>query len=532
MNMRPLTLLGALSASLLFGFGCSSPEPERPTTGFELYTPATAETAEWPIHARPAEKPSVAYVWLEGILETSARRVDRIGAKPTPIAREMMIPLTAMFDAWACYDAKAVGTRLGGKLRRPEAERTRENKEIAMGYAALRCLEDLFPEDLEWVHQLAAQQGIDPAETTTDPATPAGIGNTVAATLLAYRHADGANQLGDREGSDGSAYSDYTGYAPTRGPDEEQDPDRWKNIPFAYPDGTPGYFYPDPLTPQWGSVKTVGYTDPEPYRTPGPPKADDPELRRQVDECIEANATLSLEQKALVELMRDGPRSTGQSGHWLRFAMDLSRREGYDLDTDVKLFFAVGCMAHDAFVMCWEEKYRHDSSRPYWYVRYFYAGQEVLGYAGPCEGFKHVPAEEWHPYSPASFVTPPFPGYPSGHATVSGACAKLLELFSGSDRFEFVAERVAGELTEADCTSYEMQAVDGVAAEDVPASKEVRLALPTFSATSTMAAESRLLGGYHIRCDNDDGLALGRKMAPDCFSDYKAYWEGTAKVLD
>ena len=39
--------------------------------------------------------------------------------------------------------------------------------------------------------------------------------------------------------------------------------------------------------------------------------------------------------------MRDGPRSTGQSGHWLRFAQDVSRRDQHDLDQDVKLFFAV-----------------------------------------------------------------------------------------------------------------------------------------------------------------------------------------------
>lgn len=251
-----------------------------------------------------------------------------------------------------------------------------------------------------------------------------------------------------------------------------------------------------------------------------------------MDECIQANATLTLRQKSIVELMRDGPRSTGQSGHLLRFAQDMSRHDGYDLDQDVKVFFAVGCMAHDAFVRCWEEKYRHDSSRPYWYVRHFYKGQTVLGYAGPCEGFKHLPADEWHPYSPASFVTPPFPGYPSGHSTISGSCAKLLELFSGSDRLELVAERVAGELTETSCTSFEMQAVDGVVPTDVPATKKVRLPLPTFSATAEMAAESRMLGGYHIRTDNADGLVLGRDMAAACWPRYKAYWEGTAKVLD
>ena len=37
-----------------------------------------------------------------------------------------------------------------------------------------------------------------------------------------------------------------------------------------------------------------------------------------------------------------------------------------------------------------------------------------------------------------------------------------------------------------------------------------------------------MLGGYHIRSDNEDGLRLGRKLAEFVFPRYKAYWEGTA----
>ncbi len=47
--------------------------------------------------------------------------------------------------------------------------------------------------------------------------------------------------------------------------------------------------------------------------------------------------------------MRDGPRSTGQAGHWLRLAQMVSRRDGNGLDTDVKLYFLVANIAHDAF---------------------------------------------------------------------------------------------------------------------------------------------------------------------------------------
>ncbi|MCI0339548.1 MAG: tetratricopeptide repeat protein [Planctomycetales bacterium] len=521
------------AASLLAGCssgGAGGGQPSADSHHFKCYSGphVTADASRWPLHAERHPAPSAAYRWLEIILEASARRNDRIGARPTTIAREMAISCTAMFDAWACYDASAVGTRLGGALRRPEAERTDANREKAIGYAVTRCLEDLFPEDLAWVRETAKQSGVDPANGSTEPGTPEGVGNAVAAALIEYRHNDGSNQLGDDPRGNGKPYSDTSGYKPFREPGQEQDPDRWMPISFANPDGKPGRFTPRGLTPHWGRVKCIGVDDPGPFRMPGPPKADSDQMRREVDECIEANANLSLRQKAIVEFMRDGPRSTGQSGHWLRFAQDLSRRDRYGLDQDVKLFFSIAAMAHDAFVVCWNEKYHFDSSRPYWYVRWFHKGRKVNGYAGPCKGFRAIPAEEWHPYSPDTFVTPPFPGYPSGHATVSGACSKMLELFSGSDRFEFLAKRSAGELTETDCSTYEMQAIEGAPATGISSVRDVDLPLPTFSATAEMAAESRMLGGYHIRTDNDHGLDLGRKLAVAVWPRYRAHWEGTA----
>src|SRR5262249_30303750 len=48
---------------------------------------------------------------------------------PPICARELAIVNTCMYDAWAAYDAKAVGTRKGGDLRRPAAEQTLANKD-------------------------------------------------------------------------------------------------------------------------------------------------------------------------------------------------------------------------------------------------------------------------------------------------------------------------------------------------------------------------------------------------------------------
>ena len=64
---------------------------------------------------------------------------------PTVVARALAIVHTAVYDAWAAYDPKALGTRLGGSLRRPSAEWTANYKSKAISYAAYRVLLDLFP---------------------------------------------------------------------------------------------------------------------------------------------------------------------------------------------------------------------------------------------------------------------------------------------------------------------------------------------------------------------------------------------------
>ena len=70
--------------------------------------------------------------------------------------------------------------------------------------------------------------------------------------------------------------------------------------------------------------------------------------------------------------------------------------------------------------------------------------------------------------------------------------------------------------------------LDGRPLNDAPASAEVRLACPTFSATAEMAGLSRVLGGYHIEADNVEGLAMGRKVADHTWPRYQAYFDGTA----
>jgi hypothetical protein len=476
-----------------------------------------------PVRATPAaEKPlhqfletkdantSIAYKWLDIAEEATAREVNARGARPTVVSRTLAIWATAMFDAWAAYDAQAVGTRLGAKLRRPEAERSLENKKKAISYASYESLVFVYPESEAWLKEQMVALGYDPRVVSEDLTKPEGIGHIAAREVINYRRNDGANQFGNEPGSDGKPYSDYTYYKPINTPQEVKDIDRWQPITFTLPNGdkvTPGF-----LTPHWYRVKPFALDSSSQFR-PGPPpnsKTDMATLRREAAQVLQYNATLTKEQKAVVEFMRDGPKSTGQSGHWLRFAQDVSRRDKYNIDQDVKFYFAVANVAFDAFISCWETKRFYDSSRPWTLIRHFYKGQKIKGWAGPAGGVREMPGEEWHPYSPENFITPPFPGYTSGHATVSGAAAKTIELFTGTDKYDFAEKRPHCELTEK--VAGEMITID----------------LPTWSKTAEMAAVSRAMGGYHIPVDNDVGLKVGREIAVWSWPKYEAYFKGTA----
>ena len=111
--------------------------------------------------------------------------------------------------------------------------------------------------------------------------------------------------------------------------------------------------------------------------------------------------------------------------------------------------------------------------------------------------------KEWHPYSPETFLCPPFPSYVSGHSCVSAACAEVLRLFTGSDNFGQEVKLVPGALTEPDNVG-----------------DTVTLRFPTFTKTADMAGLSRVLGGYHIQADNIEGLILGRKVAGEVWKKY------------
>ena len=80
----------------------------------------------------PSVNDNVVLQWDEELLQA----VRALPPGPTVTARAISVVHTAIFDAWAAYDARARGTRLGTQLRRPAAERTLANKNKAISFAA------------------------------------------------------------------------------------------------------------------------------------------------------------------------------------------------------------------------------------------------------------------------------------------------------------------------------------------------------------------------------------------------------------
>ncbi len=452
----------------------------------------------------PKGADNIAYQWSEMAITATANDTEMFKPRPTITSRFLGLIFVSIFDAWSRYDEKAVPVYLDGVERRPSDEQNLKNKEIAISYAAYRAMNEYYYSDKELFTNFMVELGLDPNNESLDPTTPEGIGNLAAKAVIEARKGDGANQYGEEEGSDGVPYFDYTGYEPINPIDKNIDPNRWQ--PKYFSDGKGGKFAPGCLTPFWDKVKPISMKSGDQFRPGPPPKIGSKQLEEEVKEVIELQANLTDEQKALVEFMRDGPQSVQQAGHWLKFAQDVSLRDNHTLDEDVKMFFYNQVVAMDAFIASWDSKMYYDFARPYALVHEYYDQQKIKAWGGVGKGMMEMDGNQWRPYSPDTFLCPPFPSYTSGHSTISGGCAEALKLWTGSDEFGSEVELVAGAMTEPDNLG-----------------DTVTLKFPTFTKTAEMAGISRVLGGYHIQSDNIAGLELGRDVAHEAWKFYKKH---------
>jgi hypothetical protein len=464
---------------------------------------------------------SIVLQWNAAFLQ--GVRDSKLG--PPMTARALAICHTCIYDAWAAYDHRAVGTRLGRDLRRPRRERTVPRMRRAISHAAYRAAVDVFPASTVSVFDpLMRTLGYDPADRSTDTTTPAGIGNVAAGAVLAFRHRDGANQLGDEPGgTPGVAYSDYTGYVPVNAPldmrlpfdpSTVRDPSAWQ--PLRYVDASGVLVTQGFVGPHWQHVTPFAVT-PGALRSPsGPARYGSRRFVAQARELLDVSARLTDEHKTIAEYWADGPKSEQPPGHWNLFAQYVSRRDrhgdrAHGIERDVKLFFALNNAVMDAGCCAWDDKCAYNSVRPITAIRVLFAGRRVRAWAGPHQGTQLIDGATWIPYQRNTFPTPAFPEYASGHSCFSAAGAEVLRRFTGSDRLG------ASVVIPAGSSTFEPGAV--------PAA-DVTLRWATLSGAADQAGLSRRYGGIHFEQGDLDARADGKVAGRIAWRRARRLWHG------
>ncbi len=250
---------------------------------------------------------------------------------------------------------------------------------------------------------------------------------------------------------------------------------------------TMGYWIPTPpaytsaVEPHWKEIRTLVLDSSSQCMPPRPPKFEpqnkNSELYKAVKFVENTGDILTQEQKNIADFWDDNPFKTNvighlmfatkkfsPPGHWMNIIGIIAQQKKADFPTTVRAYAQTSIAMFDAFISCWDEKYRSNYIRPI---------SVINKYFNP----------DWQPY----IQTPPFPEYTSGHAVISAAAAEVMANIFGND------------------THY-------------TDSSEMEFGIPARSFTSIRdaakeAAISRVYGGIHFKysCDigNVQGIQVG-----------------------
>ncbi len=388
-----------------------------------------------------SESGSLFFEWLDPISLT----VQRANMAPCVVSRNLAIMHVAAFDAINAadgrYEAYAYRERPDGAI----------DAQVA-GVVALRdCANALFTSDRARFAAVSERQ-LDQLRSS--------LAAEVFERSVAVGAASARANLQAREG-DGST-SDRT-YIPKRAVG------KWSR--------TPPRFRPPELS-YWGRTQPFVIGSVESFRLPPPPSLDSPEYAAAVLEVKRLGGKESdartAEQTEIARFWSCFSYTSTPAGHWYEIAMKIARQEELNLLESSRLLALINLAMVDAGIACWDAKYRYESWRPIQAIR----GADKDGNA----------ATEADPAWDSLLESPPHPEYVSGHASFSGAGARIMELFfDKGDGFPF--ETTSSSLR-GTVRSYQ-----------------------NFSECSEEICMSRVYGGIHFRFSNERGRELGEKVA-------------------
>jgi PAP2 superfamily len=238
--------------------------------------------------------------------------------------------------------------------------------------------------------------------------------------------------------------------------------------------------YAQAVEPHWMEIRPLVIDTCSQFIPQRPPAIDiknkNSAFYKAMMEVKKTGDSLNDEQKHIAEFWDDNPFKMNVSGHimfatkkfsppghWMNIVGIGSQKANADFSTTVAAYTGTAIALFDAFISCWDEKFRSNLVRP----------ETVIN--------KYV-ASDWQPY----IQTPPFPSHTSGHATISAAAAEVMTNWFG-DKLSFI-----------DTSSLEF----GIQSRRIVSFREA----------AKEAAMSRLYGGIHYRFDNEHGNEAGIKI--------------------
>lgn len=238
--------------------------------------------------------------------------------------------------------------------------------------------------------------------------------------------------------------------------------------------------YGQAIEPHWSEIRPMVLDSASQFMPPRPPVFDiknkSSVYYKAMLEVKTTGDSLTEEQMHIADFWDDNPFKLNVSGHimfatkkfsppghWMNIIGIGAKTAKADFSTTVAAYAKTAIAIFDAFISCWDEKFRSNFVRP-----------ETM--------INKVVSDSWKPY----IQTPPFPSYTSGHATNSSAAAEVMTEFFG-DKLSF---------TDTSLLEFGIK----------------NRTITSFRNAAREAAMSRLYGGIHYRFDNEEGIKCGTKL--------------------
>jgi hypothetical protein len=251
------------------------------------------------------------------------------------------------------------------------------------------------------------------------------------------------------------------------------------DAPVSYSPGTePGEYRPTPpehfpaFRPGLGQVATFSIRNGRQFRSAAPPPLGSKRYASDYEEVKRLGEAQSKERpQDRTQVARFYDATDGEQIYYPA-ARQVAATRSRTLSQNARFFALLGIAMWDGAVACFETKYHFNLWRPVTAI-----------HEGAADGNDRTePDPKWQ----AVVFTPPFPSYPSGHATFGAAARAVLE-------DEFGPEGHSITLTN-------------------PVLPEIVLKYTTFKQITDDIDDARIYGGVHYRFDQEAGALMGKRV--------------------